>query len=111
MCLFCYAWSNVFFDTIIKNISLHNPQLVFKDKETLFFFDELQAHPNCATSKVAVSAVAGNIFETFVVSEILKSYANEGLDYSFYLYYYRGKDKIRHIIYGEFYNSESEIYI
>ncbi len=39
------------------------------------------------------SAVAGNMFETFVVSEVLKSYANEGLDYSFNIYYYRGKDK------------------
>ncbi|MCF0108777.1 MAG: ATP-binding protein [Erysipelotrichaceae bacterium] len=39
------------------------------------------------------SAVAGNMFETFVVSEILKSYANEGLDYRFNIYYYRGKDK------------------
>ena len=29
------------------------------------------------------SAVAGNMFETFVVSEILKSYSNEGRDYRF----------------------------
>lgn len=39
------------------------------------------------------SAVAGNMFETFVVSEILKSYTNEGKDYKFSLFYYRGKDK------------------
>lgn len=39
------------------------------------------------------SAVAGNMFETFVVSEILKTYSNEGLDYRFNIYYYRGKDK------------------
>lgn len=39
------------------------------------------------------SAVAGNMFETFVVSEILKSYSNEGKDYRFQIYYYRGKDK------------------
>lgn len=39
------------------------------------------------------SAVAGNMFETFVVSEILKSYANEGRDYKFSIFYYRGKDK------------------
>ena len=41
------------------------------------------------------SAVAGNLFETFVVSEILKSYSNEGRDYRFSVYYYRGKDKTR----------------
>ena len=39
------------------------------------------------------SAVAGNMFETFVVSEILKSYNNEGKDYRFSIFYYRGKDK------------------
>ena len=39
------------------------------------------------------SAVAGNIFETFIVSEILKSYSNEGMDYKFSVFYYRGKDK------------------
>lgn len=40
-----------------------------------------------------VSAVAGNIFETFVVSEILKSYSNEGKNYDFNIFYYRGKDR------------------
>lgn len=39
------------------------------------------------------SAIAGNMFETFVVSEILKSYSNEGKDYRFSIFYYRGKDK------------------
>lgn len=39
------------------------------------------------------SAVAGNMFETFMVSEILKSYTNEGKDYKFSIFYYRGKDK------------------
>ena len=33
------------------------------------------------------------MFETFVVSEILKSYSNEGRDYQFQIFYYRGKDK------------------
>lgn len=39
------------------------------------------------------SAVAGNMFETFVVSEVLKSYINEGKDYRFNIFYYRGKDR------------------
>ncbi|MDE6845081.1 MAG: ATP-binding protein [Lachnospiraceae bacterium] len=37
-------------DTIIKNISLINPQLEFFPNETLFFFDEIQDCINCATS-------------------------------------------------------------
>ncbi len=39
------------------------------------------------------SAVAGSMFETYVVSEILKSFSNEGIDYRFCIFYYRGKDK------------------
>ena len=38
-------------------------------------------------------AMAGPMFETFVINEILKSYANEGLDYDFSVYYYSGRDK------------------
>ncbi len=37
-------------DTILKNISLLNPEFMFVPGETIFFFDELQACPNCATS-------------------------------------------------------------
>ena len=33
------------------------------------------------------------MFETYVVSEIIKSYSNEGIDYRFCIFYYRGKDK------------------
>lgn len=47
------------------------------------------------------SAVAENMFETFIVSEILKSFSNEGMDYRFSVFYYRGKDKNT--------NSENEI--
>lgn len=39
------------------------------------------------------SAIAGNMFETFMISEILKSYMNEGKDYKFNIFYYRGKDR------------------
>lgn len=37
-------------DVILKNISLLNPEFKFIPGKTLFFFDELQACPNCATS-------------------------------------------------------------
>lgn len=37
-------------DTILRNISLINPDFMFIPNETLIFFDELQACPNCATS-------------------------------------------------------------
>lgn len=37
-------------DAILKNISLLNPDFKFIPGDTIFFFDELQACPNCATS-------------------------------------------------------------
>lgn len=37
-------------------------------------------------------AMNGHMFETFIVSEILKSYSNKGLRYNDYLYYYNGRD-------------------
>ncbi|MBR4489351.1 ATP-binding protein [bacterium] len=40
-------------------------------------------------------AMAGAIFETFVINEILKSCSNEGLDYDFFVYFYSGKDRKR----------------
>ena len=37
--------------------------------------------------------MSGNIFETFVVSEIIKSYYNAGKEIKDTLFYYRDKDK------------------
>lgn len=37
-------------DSILKNLSLLNPNFEFIPHHTLFFFDELQACPNCATA-------------------------------------------------------------
>lgn len=48
---FCSIFDDGFTaDTIIRNISLINPDLEFTEGDTLIFFDELQACPNCATS-------------------------------------------------------------
>lgn len=86
------------------NRAIKTPKLYFRDTGLLCYltkWNDAQA--------VSVSAVAGNIFETFVVSEILKSYSNEGLDYNFYIKYYRGKDKIRRNSNNEGSNKDSEI--
>ena len=37
--------------------------------------------------------MSGAMFETFVLSEILKSYSNRGIDYRYCVSYYRGRDK------------------
>lgn len=54
-------------------------------------------------------AMAGAMFETFVINEILKSYANEGLDYDFDVYYYNGKDKKRRLDNGNVTETDGEI--
>lgn len=54
-------------------------------------------------------AMAGAIFETFVVNEILKSYSNEGLDYDFSVFYYNGKDKKKKKTNGTYETIEGEI--
>ena len=58
---------------------------------------------------IRASAMNGNIFETFVVSEILKSFSNSGQDYRFSVFYYRGKDKRKMRKNGVTESYESEI--
>ena len=50
---------------------------------------------------LSYGAMSGHIFETFVVSEILKSFSNAGLDYRHFVSFYRG--------HGSSENKESEI--
>lgn len=58
---------------------------------------------------LANGAMSGAFFETFIINEIIKSYANCGQDYRFPLSYYRGKDRVRTTKSGEQKNVESEI--
>ncbi len=58
---------------------------------------------------LADGAMSGAFFETFVISEILKSYANRGLDYRYFVSYYRGRDKKKVRENGEVTQVESEI--
>ena len=54
-------------------------------------------------------AMAGAMFETFVINEILKSYSNEGLEYDFNVFYYNGKDKKKRRENGEEVEVDGEI--
>lgn len=58
---------------------------------------------------LAYGAMNGPMFETFVVSEILKSYANRNIDYRYCVSYYRGKDKSKRSENGQTVESEREI--
>ena len=61
------------------------------------------------TETLALGAMSGAIFETFAVSEILKSYANRNVDYRYCVSYYRGRDKAKRKADGIEYETESEI--
>ncbi|MDO5296139.1 MAG: ATP-binding protein [bacterium] len=54
-------------------------------------------------------AMAGAMFETFAVNEILKSYSNEGLDYDFAVFFYNGKDRRKRNAGGNSINTDGEI--
>lgn len=54
-------------------------------------------------------AMAGSVFETFVINEILKSYTNEGLDYDFDVFYYNGRDKKKRMKNGQISEVDGEI--
>lgn len=58
---------------------------------------------------LANGAMSGAFFETFVISEILKSYSNRGIDYRYSVSYYRGRDKKKVKKNGETEEVESEI--
>ena len=72
------------------NRAIKTPKVYFRDTGLVCFLTKYQT-PQTAMN----GAMAGELFETFVVSEILKSFSNAGKDYRMYVSYYRGKDKIR----------------
>ncbi len=70
------------------NRAIKTPKLYFRDTGLACYLTRW-----LSPDTLKNSAVSGNMFETFVVSEILKSFSNEGKDYRFSIFYYRGKDK------------------
>ena len=70
------------------NRAIKTPKIYFRDTGLACYLTKW-----LTADALKNSAVAGSMFETFVISEILKSFSNEGLDYQFQIFYYRGKDK------------------
>jgi len=86
------------------NRAIRTPKIYFRDTGLVCFLTKYQ------TAETAMNgAMAGELFETFVVSEILKSFSNAGKDYRMYVSYYRGKDKIRRNENGMKTETEAEI--
>lgn len=75
----------------VLNRAIRSPKLYFRDTGLCCYLTRW-----LTPESLKNGAMAGAIFETFAVSEILKSYSNEGLEYDFGVYYYNGRDRKRH---------------
>ena len=84
--------------------AIKSPKLYFRDTGLVCYLTRWLTPEN-----LAYGAMSGPKFETFVVSEILKSFSNEGLDYRHFVSYYRGRDKKRVKENGEIRELEAEI--
>ncbi len=78
-----------FTSSVLKR-AIKMPKLYFRDTGLAAYLTRW-----LTAETLAEGAMSGAFFETFVISEILKSYSNRGLDYRYFVSYYRGKDKLR----------------
>ena len=76
------------FSNNLSNRIIKAPKLYFMDTGLCSY---LAKYPNPET--LEIGALSGAIFETFVVSEIIKNITSHGLDSKMNLYYYRDKDQ------------------
>ena len=76
------------FSSNLSNRIIKAPKLYFMDTGLCSY---LAKYPNPET--LEIGALFGVIFETFVVSEIIKNITSHGLDPKMNLYYYRDKDQ------------------
>ena len=72
---------------IIKRM-IKSPKLFFMDTGLMCYLVGWKTYEQAKNG-----AMSGSIFETFVVSEIIKSYLNAGRDIRDTIFYYRDKDK------------------
>ena len=72
------------------NRAIKSPKIYFRDTGLACFLTSW-----LTPETLKNGAIAGHMFETFVVNEIIKSFINVGKDYSKYIYYYHGKDKVK----------------
>ncbi len=68
--------------------AIRSPKLYFRDTGLVCYLTRWLTAEN-----LAYGAMSGPVFETFAVSEILKSFSNEGLDCRHFVSYYRGRDR------------------
>lgn len=72
----------------LSNRIIKSPKLYFMDTGLCSY---LAKYPNFETLEVGI--LSGAIFETYVISEIIKNFTSHGVDPKMNLYYYRDKDQ------------------
>ena len=92
------------FSSSALNRAIKSPKIYFRDTGLCCYLTRW-----LTPDTLKNGAMAGPIFETFVINEILKSYANEGLDYDFDVFFYNGKDKKKRKKNGETEEIDGEI--
>lgn len=88
----------------VLNRAIRSPKIYFRDTGLCCYLTRW-----LTPETLKNGAMAGAMFETFVINEILKSYSNEGLEYDFNVFYYNGKDKKRKKGNGEEVEVDGEI--
>ena len=88
----------------VLNRAVKTPKVYFRDTGLAAYLTRW-----LTPETLANGAMSGAFFETFVISEILKSYSNRGIDYRYCVSYYRGRDKKKVKKNGETTEVESEI--
>ena len=88
----------------VLNRAIKTPKVYFRDTGLAAYLTRW-----LTPETLANGAMSGAFFETYVISEILKSYSNRGIDYRYCVSYYRGRDKKKVKAGGEYVDVESEI--
>lgn len=76
------------FSSSVLKRAIKTPKVYFRDTGLAAYLTRW-----LTPETLANGAMSGAFFETFVISEILKSYSNGGIDYRYCVSYYRGRDK------------------
>lgn len=88
----------------VLNRAIKSPKVYFRDTGLAAYLTRW-----LTAETLANGAMSGAFFETFVISEIIKSYSNKGIDYRYSVSYYRGRDKKKIKKNGETMDVECEI--
>ncbi|MBR1686856.1 MAG: ATP-binding protein [Clostridia bacterium] len=88
----------------VLNRAIKTPKLYFRDTGLCCYLTRW-----LTPETLKNGSMAGAIFETFVINEVLKSFSNEGMDYDFDVFYYSGKDRKKRNKNGDMVDVDGEI--